>query len=234
MSDIFDEVNAELRRDTMQAAWDKYGRYLIGGAVGFVVLVAAIIGTSSLIDSRQEAASVRYDAMLATLAEDDAQNNITVLAGFAEAENNGYGALARFSAAVLQAREGATDDALASFEMIADDGGLPNSLRDLAALQAAIVLLDTNGALAMIENRLDDLLEDGNGLQPMARETMALAFMANDQPLKAREMFKAQIADPTATSLTRERASIMLQSVGAALSGDKAPLTPKPAQPAEQ
>ena len=217
MSDIFDEVNAELRRDTMQAAWNKYGRYLIGAAVGLVVLVAAIIGTSSLIDSREEAASMRYDAMLASLDEDGAQSNIGVLTGFADMENNGYGALARFSAALLQAREGASDDALANFEMIADDGGLPDSLRDLAALQAAIVLLDTNGALAMIENRLDDLLEDGNGLQPMARETMALAYMANDQPLKARDMFKAQIGDPATTSLTRERASIMLESLTGAL-----------------
>ena len=50
MSDIFDEVR-EPRRDNMQAAWDKYGRYIIGAAVGLVVLVAAVIGTTSVIDN---------------------------------------------------------------------------------------------------------------------------------------------------------------------------------------
>ena len=82
-------------------------------------------------------------------------------------------------------------------------------MQDLAALQAAIVLLNSNGALAEIEARLEDLLDDENGLQPMARETMALAYMQNDLPLKARELFRAQIADPKVTSLTRERATIM-------------------------
>lgn len=217
MSDIFDEVSAELRRDNMQAAWDKYGRYIIAAAVGLVVLVAAIIGTTSVIDSRNEAASGRYDAMLESLSGDDADADIAALLAFATAEDNGYGVLARFSAALRQARQGDNEAALAGFNELADKGSLPDTMQDLAALQAAIVLLNSNGALAEIEARLEDLLDDENGLQPMARETMALAYMQNDLPLKARELFRAQIADPKVTSLTRERATIMLQTVSAAL-----------------
>lgn len=223
MSDIFDEVSAELRRDNMQAAWDKYGRYIIGAAVGLVVLVAAYVGTTTAIEQSNEAASARYDAMLATLAEDDGAANISTLMAFAEAENNGYGALARFNAALQQARRGDSAAALEGFEILADNGGLPDTLRDLAALQAAIVMLDTNGDLVKIESRLRDLLKDGNGLQPMARETLALAYMGNDLPLKARELFRAQLNDPTISSLTRERASIMLQSVSASLTDIPAP-----------
>jgi hypothetical protein len=51
----------------------------------------------------------------------------------------------------------------------------------------------------------------------MARETMALAYMSYDKPLKSRELFKAQIGDVRVTSLTRERASIMLESLSGAL-----------------
>lgn len=219
MSDIFDEVSAELRRDNLQAAWDKYGRYLIGGAIALVLLVAAFIGTQALIEGRNEAASQRYDDMLDTLVENEAMPNVDKLLAFAAAEDNGYGALARFSAALTQSREGAHEAALKGFDIIAETRGLPDSLRDLAALQAAIVLLDSGGALSAIEARLVDLLDSDNGLQPMARETMALAYMANDKPLDARDLFREQLADPAVTSLTRERASIMLQAVSGALTG---------------
>ena len=37
---IFDEITADLRRDRMADAWAKYGRYVIGGAVALVLLVA--------------------------------------------------------------------------------------------------------------------------------------------------------------------------------------------------
>lgn len=223
MSDIFDEVSAELRRDNLQAAWDKYARYLIGAAVGLVVLVAGYVGTTTVIDQRNASASARYDVMLTTLAEDDGAANITTLMAFATAEDNGYGALARFSAALEQARRGDNAAALENFEIVADNGGLPDTMRDLAALQAAVVMLDREGDLVKIESRLRDLLDAGNGLQAMARETLALAYMANDLPLKARELFRAQLNDPTATSLTRERAAIMLQSVSGSLVDIPAP-----------
>lgn len=219
MSDIFDEVSAELRRDSLQAAWDKYGRYLIGTAIALVLVVAVFIGTRAAIESRNEAASQRYNDMLDTLVEDEAMPNVEKLLAFAALEDNGYGALARFSAAITQAREGAHVPALESFGMIADTRGLPDSLRDLAALQAAIILLDSGGELSAIESRLVDLLDGDNGLQPMARETMALAYMANDKPLEARDLFREQLADPSVTSLTRERAMIMLQTVSGALTG---------------
>ena len=128
-------------------------------------------------------------------------------------EDNGYGALAQFSAALTHAEEGQYDNALDGFDALAGRRALPDSLRDFASLQAAIVLLDSGGSLADIKDRIGDLAEDENGLQPMAREIMALAFSAHDQPLEARDLLMQQIGDSSVNSLARDRASIMLQSV---------------------
>ncbi len=217
MSDVFDEVTAELRRDRASAAWARYGRYIIGAAIGLVVLVATVTGVRSYMTAQEEAASMRYDAMVKTVSEAAPQTKIDQLMAFAAAEDNGYGALAQLSAALIQAEQGDAEVALEAFDALAKNRSLPDSLRDFANLQAAIVLLDTRGDLQAIELRLDGLLRDDNGLQPMARETMALAYMTYDQPLKARELFKAQISDPNVTNLPRERARIMLQSVADAL-----------------
>ena len=39
MSDIFAEVDSDLRRDRWQAMWDRYGLLVIGGAAAIVLLV---------------------------------------------------------------------------------------------------------------------------------------------------------------------------------------------------
>ena len=210
---IFDEITADLRRDRLADAWTKYGRYIIGLAVAIVLLVSSIIGLDVFRTSQQEAASARYDAMLTQIAEEDAEVKITRLKNFSAAEANSYGALAQFSAAMLQAEEGQYDNALADFDDLAARRSLPDSLRDFARLQAAIILLDSAGSLDAIGQRIGDLADDENGLQAMAREIMALAYMAHDKPLEARDLLLQQIADPLVNSLSRDRAEIMLQSV---------------------
>ncbi len=211
---IFDEITADLRRDRLADAWAEYGRYVIGLAVGIVLSVAAVTGYGVLRIGQQEAASERYDALQAEIAEtDDIDQKIERLMAFAEAENNGYGALAQFAAALEQAEQGQYDNALGGFDKLADSGTLPGSLQDFAALQAAIVLLDSGGALVDIEGRLDDLLDEDNGLLPMAREVMALAYSAHDKPLEARDLLMRQVADAGVSSMSRARAEIMLQTV---------------------
>ena len=224
MTDIFEEVSAELRRDRMSEAWDKYGRYIIGTAIAIVVLTSANIGYSTYSSSQNEAASLRYDAMQAELADMDSDAKLARLAAFGEAEKNGYGVLARFAAAhgLADANDGAA--ALAAFDALADDGSVPDSLRDYADLQSAIVLLDTDGALDDIKARLEDLLDGDTGLQAIARETLALAHMRDDQLLEARALFQAQINDAASSSLTRERAEIMLTKLGQALAPNQAPV----------
>ena len=224
---IFDEITADLRRDRLSQAWDKYGRYIIGTAVGIVLVIALSIAFSSYQQNQGEQASARYGSLLSELEGVDATAQIVRLLSFAATENNGYGALARMSATLLQARKGERDNALAGFDALADDSDLPDSLRDFARLQAAIVLLDSDANLDEIESRLQRLLRVGNGLQPMAREVLALAYIANDKPLEARsELIK--LRDDAATGgLTRERVGIMLTSLRGQLS------SPQPKQAAD-
>ncbi|MCH1542069.1 MAG: tetratricopeptide repeat protein [Alphaproteobacteria bacterium] len=210
---IFDEITADLRRDRMAGAWAKYGRYVIGLAVAIVMLVAGVIGYDALRTGQREAASARYDALLTQVADADADEKIAQFLAFSDAEDNGYGALAQFNAALTQAENGQYDNALGGFDELAGRRSLPNSLRDFASLQAAIILLDSGGSLAEIEDRIGDLAKDENGLRPMAREVMALAYSAHDNPLEARDLLMQQIADGSVNSLARDRATIMLQSV---------------------
>ena len=99
MSDIFAEVDADLRRDRWQALWDRYGLLVIGGAVGIVLLVTIIVGYRTFQQSQNEAASLRYEALLQQINEEEAGAKFEALSSFALEENNGYGVLAAFGAA---------------------------------------------------------------------------------------------------------------------------------------
>lgn len=217
MTDIFEEVSAELRRDRMQTAWDTYGRYIIGLAVAIVVITAASIGISGYSTSQDEAASSRYDAMRASLTDIDTQAQLSALTEFAAAEDNGYGVLARFSVAYLHVEDNNTAAALEAFDGLSADGSVPDGMQNYARLQGAIVAINSGAALEEIEARLENLMDEDSGLLPMARETMALAYMRDDRLLEARDLWLAQLADANASSLARERATIMLEKISTGL-----------------
>ena len=86
-----------------------------------------------------------------------------------------------------------------------------------ARLQAAIVLVNQKANADDIAARLARLFDEGNALRPIARDILALAYFTKDAPLKARELYAEQLADPDATPFSKQRAQIMLSEVEAKL-----------------
>ena len=217
MSDIFAEVDADLRRDRWQALWDRYGLLVIAAAVGIVLLVAFVVGYRAFQQSQNEAASLRYEALIQQIEEEDSATKFELLNTFAQEENNGYGALAAFGAARAASENGDFTAALAGFDAWAARGDLARPMRDYARLQAAIVLVNQKANADDIAARLARLFDDDNALRPIARDILALAYFTKDAPLKARELYAEQLADPDATPFSKQRAQIMLSEVEAKL-----------------
>ena len=217
MSDIFAEVDADLRRDWWQAMWDRYGLLLIGGAVAIVLLVAIVVGYRAYQQSQNESASLRYEDLLQQMGEADSAARFELLSAFARQEANGYGVLAAFGAARAAAENADPNAALAGFDALAARSDLARPMRDYARLQAAIVLVNQKANADDIAARLARLFDEGNALRPIARDILALAYFTKDAPLKARELYAEQLADPDATPLSKQRAQIMLSEVEAKL-----------------
>ncbi len=67
MSELFDEIEAELRSDRLKAFWDRYGSTIIIALVAIVVLVAGTNIYSSYRTSQNIKASERYEALIMQL-----------------------------------------------------------------------------------------------------------------------------------------------------------------------
>src|SRR5712691_8566245 len=64
VSDIFREIEDELRRDNLLKLWSRYGRYVIAVAVLAVVIAGAIVVWREHLASERRAQGTRYSAAL--------------------------------------------------------------------------------------------------------------------------------------------------------------------------
>lgn len=179
MSELFDEVDEELRREQLKKLWDRYSIYIVGAVVLIIAAVGGWRGYQYWEGKRAAEAGAAFEAAV-TLAEQnkhtEAEAAFTKLA--AEAPS-GYRTLARMRAA----SEVAVRDPQAAvklFDAIGSDTTVGQSEQDLAKTRAALLLIDT-APYNELRQRLEPATATGRAFRHSARDLLALsAWRAND------------------------------------------------------
>jgi hypothetical protein len=220
VTDIFDELNQDLRAEKARALAMRYG----GLGVGLLVLVIAGVGgwQGWRWYQDREAAQAAMP-FLAAMAQADAlpagptparAAAIEAFAKVAATAPVGYRTLAMFREAALLADAGNLAGALALYDGISRDTGVDQTLRDLANLLWAQHQVD-QGDPAAVAARLKPLEEPGNPWRALAQEADALLALRRDDKDAAMTMLRGLAADPTATEGVRGRAAGLLTLLGA-------------------
>ena len=165
---FFREVQEEIRQDKAKALWDRFGAAILGLAVLIVVGTGAFVGWDYWQSSKANAGGDAFSQAL-KLARDG--KNDEALAALKALETDGHGAypiLARMRSATVLADKGDFKGAVEAFDAVAADGSIPMSIRDMARLRAAFLLVD-NGAYAEVAQRAEPLSADTNPLRASAR-----------------------------------------------------------------
>ncbi len=213
MSDIFREVDEEVRRDKAMEFWSKHQNSLIALAV---VIVAAAGGWryyQNSIRAAAEATGARYEAALQLAREN---KPVEADAAFQEVIKQGpagYALLARFRGAA----ELAVSDkpkAVAIYDGLAADNAVDPLMRDIANLRAAMLRLDEADA-AEIKNRLEPLAAAGQPFRNSARELLAFAALKANDFEAAGRWFDAIVVDSQTPQAIRQRAEALLGLVSA-------------------
>lgn len=217
MSDIFREVEEDIKRDRLKRLWDRFGVFVIGGAVLIVVAVAAWRAWEWY--TAQEAATAGeayYEALsLAQQGEREAAvQRFSQIAG----EGGPFAPLARLRVAAEQAAGGDPEEAIATYDAIAEDGTVDRQLRNLARIRAGYLLVDTAG-LDELQDRLGDLAAPEGAWRHSAREILGLAAYREGDLDLAIERFQEILADGDAPDGVRNRAELMISLASA----DRAP-----------
>lgn len=212
MTDIFDEVEEDLRRERLAKVWERYGIYVILVAVLIVVVTAGWRGYEWWRVSSERSAGDQYVALL---SETDAAPDLTpdALAAFADDAPGGFAILARFRTATAFDEAGEPALAVETLRTVANDSGAPSLYRDMAQVRLAQLLLD-EGDNAAAQEAVVALAEDaGNPFNRSATEMMGLASYAAGE-LDAAERWYEQLSTNAVTSQAmRQRAETMLQLI---------------------
>jgi len=207
LTDIFHEVDEEVRRERLQKLWERYSIYIIGVAVLIVAAMAAWRGYEWWIEKQAAEAGSKFEQAL-TLSEEgkhaDAEQAFAKIAAEAPA---GYRVLARFRAAAELAQDKPAD-AVKAYDQIAADGSFGQTMQDLAALRAGMLLVDT-APLAELEKRLAPLAEPGRPFRASAREMLALSAWRNHDAAAARKYIDMLTADAETPPGARTRAEVL-------------------------
>lgn len=179
MSELFDEVDEEVRRDQLKKLWDRYSIFIVAAAL---LIIAAVGGWRGYQYVEAQKAAEAGDAFnkAAELSDQDKHAEAeAAFAALAAKAPSGYRTLARFRVAA----EVAHRDVQAAAKMldeIAADRSVGREQQALARIRAAGLLVDTASYQDMLQRLEPDTGTDAT-FRHEARELLALsAFRAND------------------------------------------------------
>jgi hypothetical protein len=208
VSDIFQEVDEEVRREQLKKLWDRYNSYVIALAVLVVAGVAAWRGYSWW-EAKKAAESGAAFEVASTLA--DTGKYADAEAAFAKIVadgTSGYRSLARLREAAALAQTDAKA-ALAAYGQIAADRSVGPVLQDLAALRAGAMLLDA-GSFDEARRKLEPLTGDDRTFRHTAREFLMLAAWRAGNAAEAKRWFDVIMNDAQTPAATRSRVEMLM------------------------
>lgn len=230
MSDIFREVDEDIRNDRLRKVWDRVAPYVLGAAVLLVLAVAGYRGWEFFQSRKAEASGDRFMAALQLSDQGKYDEAIAALRALTEDGSGSYPMLARFKIAADMGRSGDVAGAVTEFDAIAASNA-PEDVRSLAQLRAAMLLVDT-ASFADMQGRLSGLAATGNPWRHTARELLALSAWRSGDYQAAKGYLDAIANDQEAPQDMRGRTLMLSALVNAKLAANGTPATPAATTPA--
>jgi hypothetical protein len=232
LSDIFREVEEDVRRERFEKLWKAYGNYAIAA---LVLLFAGIAGWQVWErHDAQERAKVS-DAFMAAQRITNPQAQASAMLDLARTAPKGYASVARLAEAGAMFASGQQGNAIALYkEIAANDNGPVGSV---ARLRAAWGLAET-ASRKDLADLLAPLNQTGNAWRENAQEILAYADYRAMDTKSALAKYTALSVNAEAPDALRARAKAMaafLKNGGATTFGsvpaDAVPLPPQAANP---
>lgn len=212
MSDIFTEIDEDLKRERALQLWKKYGSYVIAGAIVIVVATAGYIAWQDYSRKQAETAAAQYVAALDEARSGNTADAGKALANIAQTGRAGYPALARLEEAGTKANAGDVAGAVAIYHQIAADASVDQDLRDAATILAALGSLNTPQP-GDIDKDLVALAAPTSPWRYLAWEIEAAAAVKAGKIDDARTNYSKISDDPQAPAQLRARAAEMLAAL---------------------
>jgi hypothetical protein len=212
VSDIFQEVDEEVRREKLAQLWERYGNLIVAAALAVVLAVAGWRGYEYWDSQKAAESGAAFEAAIALAGDGKQAEAQAAFAKIANEGSSGYRVLARFrEAAELAKTDGAA--AVKVYDALAADSGIGRPLQDLATVRASLILVDT-ATLADLTARLEPLTAKDRPFRHSARELLALGAWRTGDSAAAKKWFDLISTDVETPSGTRQRIEVLMTLSG--------------------
>lgn len=205
VSNLFKEIDEELRQDKLTLLWKKYGNLFIAAIVAVILAVAGYEGWKAYDVSQRQEVSNQYAAALDLARQNNFDEAQAAFEKLASEQSGGYATLSRLQKAALLAQEGKTQEAADVYFLIAQNGEVEQVFRDMALILGALNGLDSMDP-ADISRRLQPLIGGTNPWRHSAMELQAFAEAKAGNTDKALELMKSLTEDAGTPPGMRQRA----------------------------
>jgi hypothetical protein len=206
VTDIFREVEEEVRRERLEKIWKQYGDYIVAGVSAVVIAVAGYQFWLRYEASERLKASQQYDAAIQASQMNPAAG-AAQFSQLAASAPSGYALLAKFNEANAVFASGDRAKAVTLYKSIAaSDTGV---IGRAALLRAGWGLADTESR-ADLESLLAPVADPASPWHSAAREILAHADYRAGNLARASKEFEAIAKDKGAPPTLRRRALVMV------------------------
>jgi hypothetical protein len=208
VSDIFHEVDEEVRREQLRKLWQRYGWLIIAACV-LIVAGAAGWRTYEYYQAKQAAeASAKFETAVALVTEGKNKEAEEAFAEVAKVGTPSYRMLARFREAGELTRRDPKAGA-AMFDQLSADSSIGRPMQDLAAVRAATLLVDTE-PYSEILKRLEPLTVPERAFRHSARALLAMSAWRANNAAATRKWSEMILADAETPSGTRGQIQMIM------------------------
>jgi len=213
MSDIFQEVDEEVRRDKALEFWKKHQNKMIAAAVLIVLLTSGYRFYEYRRDQAAAAAGAAFEEALELDRSGKSAEAAEAFTKIAAEAPAGYQALARLAKAASLAKSD-VKAALVAYDAFAADQRLDPLMQSAAKLKGALLRLD-NGEADKAEPTLEALAGPGQPFRNSAREALGAMALAKGDYDGAGKWLDAVVSDADAPQQAKRNAEQLLGLVAA-------------------
>jgi hypothetical protein len=179
VSELFDEVDEDVRREQLKKLWDQYSIYIVAAAFLVVAAVGGWRGYQYLEAKKAAVAGAAFDKAIELSEQNKSAEAEAAFNNLAATAPSGYRMLARLRAAAEIAAHD-PQAAVKLYDEISTDRSIGALEQELARIRAAGLLVDTATYPTMVQ-RLEASTAPQATFRHTARELLALsAWHAND------------------------------------------------------
>jgi hypothetical protein len=207
VSELFDEVDEDVRRDQLKKLWDHYSIYIVAAALLIIAAVGGWRGYQYIEAQKAAEAGAAFDKAVELSEANKHSEAEAAFNDLAAKAPSGYRMLARLRAAA----EVATRDPKAAaklYDDIAADRSMGATAQELAKIRAAELLVDSSSYPDMLQ-RLEPATVPGATYRHSARELLALSALRAGDNAAARQWLDLIANDGETPPSLRSRAEAL-------------------------